>query len=124
MNIKSNKIVLAVIAVLSFVFAYLYDKWKYISEYIESIKHSEDNLKDAIEDEYGVKYSRDGKKLFPASVGVVIPLTFDCSLPVFCQNSTLFALTFGRAELRLGARVPALRGDGERHDASVPALFI
>ena len=29
MNIKSNKIVLAVIAVLSFVFAYLYDKWKY-----------------------------------------------------------------------------------------------
>ena len=34
-----------------------------ISEYIESIKHSEDNLKDAIEDKYGVKYSRDGKKL-------------------------------------------------------------
>ena len=31
MNIKSNKIVLAVIAVLSFVFAYLYDKWKYNS---------------------------------------------------------------------------------------------
>ena len=29
MNIKSNKIILAVIAVLSFVFAYLYDKWKY-----------------------------------------------------------------------------------------------
>ena len=29
MNIKSNRIVLAVIAVLSFVFAYLYDKWKY-----------------------------------------------------------------------------------------------
>ena len=29
MNIKSNKIVLAVIAVLSVVFAYLYDKWKY-----------------------------------------------------------------------------------------------
>ena len=29
MNIKSNKIVLAVIAVLSFVFAYLYDKWEY-----------------------------------------------------------------------------------------------
>lgn len=29
MNIKSNKKVLAVIAVLSFVFAYLYDKWKY-----------------------------------------------------------------------------------------------
>ncbi|WP_337391760.1 hypothetical protein [Segatella sp.] len=29
MNIKSNKRVLAVIAVLSFVFAYLYDKWKY-----------------------------------------------------------------------------------------------
>ena len=29
MNIKSNKIVLAVIAVLSFVFAYQYDKWKY-----------------------------------------------------------------------------------------------
>lgn len=29
MNIKSNKIVLAVIAVLFFVFAYLYDKWKY-----------------------------------------------------------------------------------------------
>ena len=67
MNIKSNKIILAVIAVLSFVFAYLYDKWKYISEYIESIKHSEDNLKDAIEDEYGVKYSRDGKKLLEAS---------------------------------------------------------
>ena len=38
-----------------------------ISEYIESIKHSEDNLKDAIEDEYGVKYSRDGKKLLKAS---------------------------------------------------------
>ena len=33
--------------------------------------------------------------VFPASDGVVIPLTFDCSLPVFCQNSTLFALTFG-----------------------------
>ena len=31
MNIKSNKIVLAVIVVLSFVFAYLYDKWKYNS---------------------------------------------------------------------------------------------
>ena len=29
MNIKSNKIILAVIAVLSFVFAYQYDKWKY-----------------------------------------------------------------------------------------------
>ena len=29
MNIKSNKKVLAVIAVLSFVFAYLYDKCKY-----------------------------------------------------------------------------------------------
>ena len=29
MNIKSDEIVLAVIAVLSFVFAYLYDKWKY-----------------------------------------------------------------------------------------------
>ena len=29
MNIKSNKIVLAVIAVISFVFAYQYDKWKY-----------------------------------------------------------------------------------------------
>ena len=38
-----------------------------ISEYIESIKHSEDNLKDAIEDKYGVKYSRDGKKLLKAS---------------------------------------------------------
>ena len=38
-----------------------------ISEYIEAIKHSEDNLKDAIEDEYGVKYSRDGKKLLEAS---------------------------------------------------------
>ena len=38
-----------------------------ISEYIEAIKHSEDNLKDAIEDEYGVKYSRDGKKLLKAS---------------------------------------------------------
>ena len=37
-----------------------------ISEYIESIKHSEDNLKDAIEDEYRVKYSRDGKKLLKA----------------------------------------------------------
>ena len=29
MNIKSNKIVLAIIAVQSFVFAYMYDKWKY-----------------------------------------------------------------------------------------------
>ena len=38
-----------------------------ISEFLESIKHSEDNLKDAIEDEYGVKYSRDGKKLLKAS---------------------------------------------------------
>ena len=38
-----------------------------ISEFLESIKHSEDNLKDAIEDEYGVKYSRDGKMLLKAS---------------------------------------------------------
>ena len=38
-----------------------------ISECLEAIKHSEDNFKDAIEDEYGVKYSRDGKKLLMAS---------------------------------------------------------